>query len=366
MYSFVPKGSTTFYDTKYYLDFVLKLVLATGIAFVLPVFLVLLNFVGILRGAHDPEGLALGDPRDHDLHRDRHPGRRRHLDDPAGDPDDRALLRRGRRRALARPRCARSARRSRPSWHEAASTQTLSPAERYAAAQARRAGAVAAPRLEEFRERIEFPLDDFQLAACEALEAGRQRAGRRTDRCRQDDRRRVRRAPRARTAARQGVLHDADEGAEQPEVRGARRRARSREGRPAHRRQQRQQRRTRRRDDDRGAAQHALRRLAAAQRSRVRRHGRGALPGRPLPRRRVGRGHHPPAADGAAGVAQRHGVERRGVRRLAAGGARRHRRHRVGGAPGARSNSTSWCARSCSSCSTPRSGSTSSAPPPTG
>ena len=48
MYSFVPKGSTTFYDTKYYLDFVLKLVLATGIAFVLPVFLVLLNFIGIL------------------------------------------------------------------------------------------------------------------------------------------------------------------------------------------------------------------------------------------------------------------------------------------------------------------------------
>ena len=46
MYRFVPKGSTTFYETKYYLDFVLKLVLATGIAFVLPVFLVLLNFVG--------------------------------------------------------------------------------------------------------------------------------------------------------------------------------------------------------------------------------------------------------------------------------------------------------------------------------
>lgn len=50
MYTFVPAGSTTFYETKYYLDFVLKLVLATGIAFVLPVFLVLLNFVGILAG----------------------------------------------------------------------------------------------------------------------------------------------------------------------------------------------------------------------------------------------------------------------------------------------------------------------------
>ena len=50
MASFVPAGSTSLYDTKYYLDFVLKLVLATGIAFVLPVFLVLLNFVGVLQG----------------------------------------------------------------------------------------------------------------------------------------------------------------------------------------------------------------------------------------------------------------------------------------------------------------------------
>jgi len=49
MYSFVPDGATTFYETKMYLDFVLKLVLATGIAFVLPVFLVLLNFVGVLQ-----------------------------------------------------------------------------------------------------------------------------------------------------------------------------------------------------------------------------------------------------------------------------------------------------------------------------
>jgi sec-independent protein translocase protein TatC len=46
----VPRGSTTLYETKYYLDFILKLVLATGIAFVLPVFLVLLNFIGVLSG----------------------------------------------------------------------------------------------------------------------------------------------------------------------------------------------------------------------------------------------------------------------------------------------------------------------------
>jgi sec-independent protein translocase protein TatC len=50
MASFVPSGSTSFYDTKTYLDFVLKLVLATGVAFVLPVFLVLLNFVGVMQG----------------------------------------------------------------------------------------------------------------------------------------------------------------------------------------------------------------------------------------------------------------------------------------------------------------------------
>jgi ATP-dependent RNA helicase HelY len=49
---------------------------------------------------------------------------------------------------------------------------SLSPAERYAAARQRQSSTVAAPRLEEFRERIEFPLDEFQLAACRVLEAG--------------------------------------------------------------------------------------------------------------------------------------------------------------------------------------------------
>lgn len=36
---------------SYYVDFVMKLVLAVGVAFVLPVFVVLLNFAGVLRGA---------------------------------------------------------------------------------------------------------------------------------------------------------------------------------------------------------------------------------------------------------------------------------------------------------------------------
>jgi len=50
MAQFVPPQDTTFFEAKYYLDFVLKLVLATGIAFVLPVFLVLLNFLGVVSG----------------------------------------------------------------------------------------------------------------------------------------------------------------------------------------------------------------------------------------------------------------------------------------------------------------------------
>jgi sec-independent protein translocase protein TatC len=48
MVSLVPGQDTSIIDAKYYLDFVIKLILATGIAFVLPVFLVLLNVIGTL------------------------------------------------------------------------------------------------------------------------------------------------------------------------------------------------------------------------------------------------------------------------------------------------------------------------------
>jgi sec-independent protein translocase protein TatC len=48
--SFVPQGSASLIEARDYLSFVLKLVLAVGIAFVLPVFLVLLNFLGIVTG----------------------------------------------------------------------------------------------------------------------------------------------------------------------------------------------------------------------------------------------------------------------------------------------------------------------------
>ena len=59
---------------------------------------------------------------------------------------------------------------------------------------------------------------------------------------------------------RQGLLHDADQGAVEPEVRRPRPPPRRRPGRPAHRRQRHQRRRPGGGDDHRGAAQHDLRR----------------------------------------------------------------------------------------------------------
>ena len=46
--SFSAAEEATYLDARTYYDFVIKLVLAVGVAFVLPVFLVLLNFVGVL------------------------------------------------------------------------------------------------------------------------------------------------------------------------------------------------------------------------------------------------------------------------------------------------------------------------------
>lgn len=60
MAQFVPPEDASFYNAGYYLDFVLKLVLATGIAFVSPVFLVLLNFAGVLRGTTILKGWRWG------------------------------------------------------------------------------------------------------------------------------------------------------------------------------------------------------------------------------------------------------------------------------------------------------------------
>jgi sec-independent protein translocase protein TatC len=46
--SFAPSGDSSFIQASDYFNFILKLMLAVGVAFVMPVFLVLLNFVGIL------------------------------------------------------------------------------------------------------------------------------------------------------------------------------------------------------------------------------------------------------------------------------------------------------------------------------
>ncbi|MFB2582677.1 twin-arginine translocase subunit TatC [Herbiconiux sp. P15] len=48
---FAPEGTTALLTARSYFDFVLKLVLVIGVAFVLPVFLVLLNFAGVLPAA---------------------------------------------------------------------------------------------------------------------------------------------------------------------------------------------------------------------------------------------------------------------------------------------------------------------------
>ena len=48
--SFVPSQDSSLISARDYLSFILKLVLAVGVAFVLPVFLVLLNFLGIISG----------------------------------------------------------------------------------------------------------------------------------------------------------------------------------------------------------------------------------------------------------------------------------------------------------------------------
>ena len=90
-----------------------------------------------------------------------------------------------------------------------------------------------------------------------------------------------------------------------------------------------------RRDDHRGAAQHALRRVADPAGPRLRGHGRGALPRRPDARRGVGGGDHPPARVGDARLAVGDGLQRRGVRRVAGHRPRRDHHDRRGAATGA-------------------------------
>ena len=53
---FAPEQSATLLTAKVYLDFALKLVLAIGVGFVLPVFLVVLNFVGVIEARSISKG----------------------------------------------------------------------------------------------------------------------------------------------------------------------------------------------------------------------------------------------------------------------------------------------------------------------
>jgi len=50
MWSFTPQGAANLYNAADYYDFVFKLMLVIGVAFVLPVFLVALNVAGIMTG----------------------------------------------------------------------------------------------------------------------------------------------------------------------------------------------------------------------------------------------------------------------------------------------------------------------------
>lgn len=50
MTGFAPQFTASYLDASAYFDFVLKLTLITGVAFVLPLFVVLLNFAGVVSG----------------------------------------------------------------------------------------------------------------------------------------------------------------------------------------------------------------------------------------------------------------------------------------------------------------------------
>ncbi len=181
----------------------------------------------------------------------------------------------------------------------------------------------ANPRISCASDRLyDFEFDAFQVAACTTLTGRERGAGRHPHRVGQDRGGRVRRPPRPGPGP-QVLLQRAVQGPLQPEVRRPvpplRRRA---EGRLADRRQQHQRRRACRGDDHRGPCEICSirhRRLALGGLSYVVA-GRGALPGRPVPRCGLGRSHHPPARVGPGRRAVRDREQRGGVRRLAGAG----------------------------------------------
>ena len=173
----------------------------------------------------DPEGLARRRARHHPLRRDGHPRRRRRVDADARGHHGRAVLR------------ARSA------WL-CSSTVAGPSASRSSWPTDRRREPAFARRAVRRRERGPPASDHRRIRGIPALRArpvpdrgvprargGPERARRRADRRGQDDRRRVRRAPRHAGGRRQGLLHDADQGALEPEVPRAAGRLRRRERR---------------------------------------------------------------------------------------------------------------------------------------
>lgn len=50
MTGFAPSSTSTYLDASGYFDFILKLVIVTGVAFILPLFIVVLNFAGVVSG----------------------------------------------------------------------------------------------------------------------------------------------------------------------------------------------------------------------------------------------------------------------------------------------------------------------------
>ena len=53
-----PKSGVNFYNAQDYYDFVFKLMIVIGVSFIIPVFLVALNFAGIMSGQGHPEVVA--------------------------------------------------------------------------------------------------------------------------------------------------------------------------------------------------------------------------------------------------------------------------------------------------------------------
>ena len=107
---FAPSNSSSILNARSYVDFILRLMLIVGIAFVLPLLLVLLNVVGVMSASRHHRLLALRDSRDHRLHGDRHPRRGRAVDVPPGYSDGAPLLRRRRLRVGQRQATRKSGR----------------------------------------------------------------------------------------------------------------------------------------------------------------------------------------------------------------------------------------------------------------